>query len=86
MRNPLNTEPVAIVNVVRLGLLAAGTFGLALTPAQLMATMTLLEAVLTLFTRAQVTSAQGLADLKPQTLKQAQQTSEPVADVVKKLP
>lgn len=47
-------EPVAVVNAVRLVLLAAMTFGLQLSPAQLLAAMTALEAVLTLFTRSQV--------------------------------
>ena len=47
-------EPVAIVNAVRLVCLAAVTFGLHLTPEQIVAAMAALEAVLTLFTRAQV--------------------------------
>lgn len=86
MKNPLNYEPVAIVNAVRLVALAAMTFGLQLTNTQLVSSMAALEAVLTLFTRSQVTSAQSLSEMAPQTLKAAQQTSEPVADVVKKLP
>lgn len=86
MNNPLNREPVAIVNVFRLGLLAAGTFGFHLTDAQLLASMTLLEGVLTLFTRAQVTSASSLEEMKPKDLAQAQATSEPVKSVVQKLP
>lgn len=53
--NPFSREPVAIVNAVRLSLLAAITFGLSLTDAQLVASMAALEAVLTLFTRRQVT-------------------------------
>lgn len=48
-------EPVAVVNAVRLVLLAAITFGLHLTDAQLVASMAALEAVLTLFTRRRVT-------------------------------
>lgn len=55
LSNPLHREPVAIVNAVRLVLLAAVTFGLSLTDAQLVASMAALEAVLTLFTRRQVT-------------------------------
>jgi len=50
-----NREPVAIVNAVRLVVLAAMAFGLKLTPEQLVAAMAALEAVLTLFTRSQVT-------------------------------
>jgi hypothetical protein len=86
MTNPFNAEPVAIVNAVRLVALAAMTFGLDLTNTQLIASMTALEAVLTLFTRSQVTSANTLAEMKPATLAKAQTTPEPVADVVKKLP
>lgn len=86
MNNPLNTEPVAIVNAVRLVALAGMTFGLHLTDIQLGASMLALEAVLTLFTRSQVTSGDTLSKMAPQTLKAAQQTPEPVADVVKKLP
>jgi hypothetical protein len=51
----LNREPVAIVNAVRLVLLAAVTFGLDLSDSQIVAAMVALEAVLTLFTRSQVT-------------------------------
>lgn len=50
----MNREPVAIVNAVRLVILAAATFGLSITDAQLVATMVALEAVLTLFTRSKV--------------------------------
>ena len=84
--NPLNREPVAIVNVVRLITLAAMTFGLDLTNTQLMAVMTALEAVLTLFVRSQVTSPASLQALTPATLAEAQGTSEPAQAVVKKLP
>jgi hypothetical protein len=51
----LNREPVAIVNAVRLVLLAAVTFGLDLSDTQIVTAMVALEAVLTLFTRSQVT-------------------------------
>ena len=47
-------EPVAIVNAVRLSLLAAITFGLHLSDVQLVASMAALEAVLTLLARSQV--------------------------------
>ena len=50
------TEPVAIVNAIRLVVLAAMAFGLHLSEVQLVATMTALEAVLTLLTRSQVTN------------------------------
>ncbi len=86
MNNPLNTEPVAIVNAIRLVALAGMSFGLNLTAAQLLASMTALEAVLTLFTRSQVTSADSLANMKPKDLAVAQKTSEPVADIVQRLP
>ena len=51
----MNREPVAIVNAVRLLLLAAVSFGFDLTDVQIVASMAALEAVLTLFTRRQVT-------------------------------
>ena len=50
------TEPVAVVNAIRLVVLAAMAFGLHLSEVQLVATMTALEAVLTLLTRSQVTN------------------------------
>jgi hypothetical protein len=86
MNNPLNAEPVAIVNAVRLVALAGMTFGLHLTDGQLGASMLALEAVLTIFTRSQVTSADSLAAMKPKDLAAAQATPDPVADIVKKLP
>ena len=49
------TEPVAIVNAIRLVALAAIAFGLTLTDVQLVASMAALESVLTLFQRSQVT-------------------------------
>ena len=79
-------EPIAIVNAFRLCALAAMTFGLNLTNTQLVALVLALEAVLTLFTRAQVTSAQTLQEMTPATLKAAQDTAQPVKEVVKKLP
>lgn len=79
-------EPVAIVNAVRLVALAAMSFGLQLTTVQLVASMTALEAVLTLFTRAQVTSPQALQDMTPMTLASAQDAAQPVKDAVRKLP
>lgn len=51
----MRTEPVAIVNAVRLTILAAMSFGLQLTDVQLVATMAALEALLTLVTRSRVT-------------------------------
>lgn len=51
----LGKEPVAIVNAIRLVVLAAVAFGLNLTDIQIVAAMAALEAVLTLFTRSQVT-------------------------------
>jgi len=86
MINPLNFEPVAIVNAVRLVALAAMTFGLDLTNTQLVSSMAALEAVLTLFTRSQVTSAATLEAMQPKDLARAQSTPQPVQDVVKKLP
>jgi len=51
----LGREPVAIVNAVRLVVLAAVTFGLELSEIQIVSAMTALEAVLTLVTRSVVT-------------------------------
>ena len=47
-------EPVAIVNAVRLAILAAVTFGLQWSEVQIIALMAALEAVLTVFTRSKV--------------------------------
>ena len=79
-------EAVAVVNAFRLCALAAMTFGLNLTTIQLGAMVLALEAVLTLFTRSQVTSGQTLQNMTPATLLEAQQTSAPAKDIVKKLP
>lgn len=51
----LGREPVAIVNAIRLVIVAAMAFGLQLTDAQLVTSLVALEAVLTLLTRSQVT-------------------------------
>ena len=48
-------EPVALVNAIRLVLLAAISFGFTLTDVQLLASMAALEAVLTLVQRSRVT-------------------------------
>lgn len=53
MGNPLN-EPVALGAAIRLSLLAAMSFGLALTDTQLVSLMAALEAILGLFTRQSV--------------------------------
>lgn len=86
MNSLWSKEPVAIVNAARLVALAAMSFGLQLSATQLLASMTALEAVLTLFTRSQVTSADTLGKMAPQALAKAQQTSEPVKEIVQKLP
>ena len=49
------TEPVAIVNAIRLIALAGIAFGLKLSDVQLVAVVAALEAVLTIFQRSQVT-------------------------------
>lgn len=51
----INREPVALVNAVRLCLLAAVTFGLELSDVQIVAAMAALEAVLTVLVRSRVT-------------------------------
>ena len=79
-------EPVAVINAFRLCALAGMTFGLNLTTIQLGALVLALEAVLTLFTRSQVTSGQTLQNMTPKSLAEAQDLAQPVKDVVKKLP
>lgn len=49
-----NREPIAIVNAVRLCVLAAVSLGFSMEPGQIVAVMGALEAVLTLVARAQV--------------------------------
>lgn len=56
-------EPVAIVNAVRLVCLAGMTFGLHMDTTQLVASMTALEAVLTLFQRSAVVAPDTHADI-----------------------
>jgi hypothetical protein len=85
--NPLNHEPVVIVNAVRYVAVAAMLSGkLKLTMPELIAWLTALEAVLTLFTRSQVTSGATLEAMQPKDLAKAQATSEPVKAIVEKLP
>lgn len=79
-------EPVAVVNAVRLVMLAAMTFGLHLTNIQLGASMLALESVLTIFTRAQVASPSTLEAMTPATLAAAQSAPDPVKETVRKLP
>lgn len=56
--NRLKNEPVALGVAIRLVLVAAMSFGLHLTDAQLVATMAAVEAVIGLFTRQSVTPNQ----------------------------
>ena len=86
MNELLSREPVAVVNAVRLVALAAMTFGLHLTDAQFTTSMIALEAVLTLFTRSRVTSPATLQEMTPKTLAAAQDTAQPVKNVIGKLP
>ena len=51
-----DNEPVAIVNAIRLTVLAGSVFGLQLTETQIVALMASLEAWFTLFARRQVTT------------------------------
>jgi uncharacterized membrane protein len=56
MRNPLDFEPVAVIAVLRMIILAAMAFGLNWTTEQVTAVMLAVEAVLGLLTRSKVTS------------------------------
>ena len=57
----MSNEPVAWAAVVRLGLVAAISFGLNLTDVQMVALMAFIEGAAALFTRSQVTP-NGLAE------------------------
>lgn len=57
-----NREPVAIVNAVRLVILAAVSLGLSLEPGQIVTVMAALEAVLTLIARSQVVPTQTVEE------------------------
>lgn len=86
MTNFWKSEPTLILAVVSSGVALAMGFGLNITKEQAALIQTFVITVLALINRAQVTSPATLATLTPATLAEAQQTSTPAKDVVKKLP
>ncbi len=86
MNNLWKTEPTLILAVVSAGVALAMGFGLNITKEQAALIQTFVITVLALLNRSQVTSPASLQALTPQTLAEAQQTSAPAKDVVKKLP
>jgi len=86
MKSLWSAEPTLILAVVSAGVALAMGFGLNITKEQAALIQTFVITVLALINRSQVTSPMSLQNLAPQTLKEAQQTSEPAKDVVKKLP
>jgi hypothetical protein len=86
MKNLWSAEPTVILAVISAGFALAMGFGLPITKEQAALVQTFVIAVLALFNRSQVTSPASLQALTPQTLKEAQDTSKPAQEVVKKLP
>jgi hypothetical protein len=79
-------EPTMILAVVSAGIALAIGFGAPITTQQMGLIMAFVAAVLGLINRSQVTSAATLQNMTPKTLADAQDTAQPVKDVVKKLP
>ena len=86
MGNLWNREPAMILAFVGSVLTLLIAFGTNLSKEQMGAILAVTSSGLGLITRSQVTSPQGLQDLKPSVLKAAQDASEPVKETVKKLP
>jgi hypothetical protein len=72
----LHAEPAVVTGVLRLVIYAAVSFGLAWSPEQVMAVLAASEGVLTLVTRATVTSTR--------TIEAAGMTSEEIAYLARK--
>lgn len=86
MKSLWGAEPTMILAVVSAGIALAIGFGANISTQQMGLIMAFVAAVLGLINRSQVTSPTALQNMAPQTLAAAQDTSKPVADVVKKLP
>lgn len=86
MKSLWSSEPTLVLAVVSAGLALLLAFGVPVTKEQMGAIMAFSAAILGLINRSQVTSPASLQAMTPATLATAQKTSEPVADVVKKLP
>lgn len=79
-------EPTMLLAVVSAGLALIMGFGVNITKEQMSLVMTFVAAVLGLINRSQVTSPDTLQNMTPQTLKTAQDSTQPVKDTVRKLP
>lgn len=86
MNSLWKAEPTMILAVVSAGIALAIGFGAPITTQQMGLIMAFVAAVLGLINRSQVTSAATLQNMTPKTLADAQDTAQPVKDVVKKLP
>ena len=86
MWNIWKSEPSMILAVVSAGLALGMGFGLNISPEQMGLIMAFAAAILGLITRSQVTSPASLQKLTPSTLSAAQEATQPVKDVIKKLP
>jgi hypothetical protein len=86
MKNFWSAEPTLILAFVSAGTALAMGFGLNITKEQAALIQTFVITMLALINRSQVTSPQTLQAMTPQTLKEAQATSKPAQEVVKKLP
>jgi len=86
MKDFWRAEPTLILAFVQAALACGMGFGLPITPQQMALILTLSGTLLALINRAQVTSPATLQAMTPKALAAAQDTAEPVKDVVKKLP
>ncbi len=86
MKNFWSAEPTLILSAVSAALSLAIGFGLNITTQQMGLIMAFAAAVLGVLNRSQVTSPATLQQMTPKSLAEAQDTAQPVKDVVKKLP
>jgi hypothetical protein len=86
MKTFWQTEPTLILAMIQAGLALGMGFGLHITAQQMALILTFTGTVLAVVNRAVVTAPAALQAMSPKTLETAQDTTKPVADVVKKLP
>ncbi len=86
MKNLWDAEPAALLGIVSAGIALAVGFGAPITTQQMGLIMSFVSAVVAVITRSKVTSPATLQAMPPATLAKAQNTAEPVKDVIGKLP
>jgi hypothetical protein len=86
MKSLWQSEPTMVLAVVSAGISLAVGFGAPVSTEQMGLIMAFAAAVLGLINRSQVTSPAALQGMTPSTLAAAQGVTQPVSEVVKKLP